>query len=119
MKLPLRRSLGVAAATMATLGATAVPALASPSLLAHRVNCDRTDYVEIHNNDGRDVLCFADRGFLGVAIFGVNWVESGNNKVNIQFQRNMNNPALESITLEKWKSWNFGHVHKVTRIEIF
>ncbi|WP_346011902.1 beta/gamma crystallin domain-containing protein [Streptomyces sp. SID3343] len=124
MKLPLRRSLGVAAATVAALAALAVPAVAAtptggPSTLVHGVNCNRTDYLEIHNNNGQSVLCFADRGFVGVAIYGVNWVESGNNVVNIQFQRNLNNPALESVTIQKWQPWNPGHVHKVTRIEIY
>jgi hypothetical protein len=124
MKLSLRRPLGVAAATVVALGAMSAPAVASaltdgPSALINRVNCNRTDYLEIHNNDGRDVLCFANRGFVGVAIYGVNWVESGNNKVTIHYQRTGADPALSSITIEKWRSWNPGHIHKVTRIEIY
>ncbi|MFD7666841.1 beta/gamma crystallin domain-containing protein [Streptomyces sp. NPDC059788] len=106
----------------AVVAATASAAASTPtdsSLRTHRVNCDRNDYLELHGNDGRDILCFADRGFIGVAIYGINWVESGNNKVNIQFQRDVNNPNLESVTLEKWRSWNPGHIHKVTRIEIY
>ncbi|MFD5555030.1 beta/gamma crystallin domain-containing protein [Streptomyces sp. NPDC127068] len=124
MKLPLRRPLGVAVAAMAALAALAafaVPAAASSSIAPpiHGVPCNRTDYLEIHNNNGQSVLCFADRGFVGVAIYGVNWIESGNNRVNIQFQRNLSSPGLESVTIEKWSSWNPGHIHKVTRIEIF
>lgn len=124
MKLPLCRSLGVAATVMAALASTTVPAFASApvggySAPIHRVNCDRTDYLEVHNNSGMSVLCFADRGAVAVAIYGVNWIESGNNKAEIQFQRSLNNPAIESVTIEKWNSWNPGHIHKVNRIEIF
>lgn len=122
MKSSLRRTLGVIAATMAALAATALPASAASdrvSPLIHRVSCDRTDYLEVHGNNGQSVLCFADRGFMGVAIYGINWIESGNNRAEIQFQRSVGNPRIESVTMGKWSAWNPGHVHKVTRIEIF
>ncbi|MFE7130889.1 beta/gamma crystallin domain-containing protein [Streptomyces sp. NPDC057638] len=120
----MSRSLGVAFATMAALGATAVPAVASApsdgfSTLINGVPCNQTDFLEIHNNNGQSVLCFANGGWMPVAIYGVNWVESGNNRVKLQFQRHLSNPSLEDVTLAKWSTWNPGHVHKVIRIEIF
>ncbi|MFE7122027.1 beta/gamma crystallin domain-containing protein [Streptomyces sp. NPDC057654] len=125
MNLSARRSIGVAVAAMAALAATAVPAAAaapsgvvSPNI--HRVSCNDNGYLQVRNNGGQSVLCFADAGFTGVAIYGVNWIESGNNRANIQFQRNLNDPKLESHTMGKWQSWNpGGSIHKVTRIEIF
>ncbi|MFI1015779.1 beta/gamma crystallin domain-containing protein [Streptomyces sp. NPDC020965] len=124
MKLSLRRSLGVAAATMAVLAGAAVPAAASAppddfSTLINGVPCNQTDFLEIHNNNGQSVLCFANGGWIPVAIYGVNWVESGNNRVKLQFQRSLSNPTLESVTLAKWSTWNPGHIHKIIRIEIY
>nr|WP_272919225.1 beta/gamma crystallin domain-containing protein [Streptomyces sp. SID8352] len=110
---------------MAALAAAAVPAVASAPQTDGRtpfingVPCNQTDFLEIHNNNGQSVLCFANGGAMPVAIYGVNWVESGNNRVRLQFQRNLNNPTLEDVTLAKWTTWNPGHVHKVIRIEIF
>ncbi|WP_326697787.1 hypothetical protein OG909_10850 [Streptomyces sp. NBC_01754] len=134
MKLPVRRSLGVAAAAMAVLAATAVPAASAtttPVMAAsaasaptmpsiNRTACNETSYVEIHNNNGKDVLCYANAGQTAVAIYGVNWVESGNNVVTFQFQRNLNNPSLESVTLKKWSTWQAGNspVHKIISIKI-
>ncbi|MFI1018860.1 beta/gamma crystallin domain-containing protein [Streptomyces sp. NPDC020965] len=124
MKQSLRRTLGITAATMAVLATAAVPAVASAptddfSTLISGVPCNQTDFLEIHNNNGQSVLCFANGGSMAVAIYGVNWVESGNNRVKLQFQRSLSNPVLENVTLGKWGSWNPGHVHKVIRIEIF
>ncbi|MFI1828650.1 beta/gamma crystallin domain-containing protein [Streptomyces sp. NPDC020412] len=124
MKLSLRRPLGVAVATVAAMAAMAVPAVASTpsgdfSTLINGVPCNQTDFLEIHNNNGQSTLCFANGGSMAVAIYGVNWVESGNNRVKLQFQRNLNNPTLENVTMAKWSSWNPGHVHKIIRIEIY
>ncbi|MFB7919194.1 beta/gamma crystallin domain-containing protein [Streptomyces sp. NPDC056061] len=131
MKLPVRPSLGVAAAAMAVLAATAASAVATPIAAApaatapavsyiNRTACNETSYVEIHNNNGKDVLCYANAGQTGVAIYGVNWVESGNNVVTFQFQRSLNNPSLESVTLKKWDTWKAGKnpVHKIVSIKI-
>ncbi|MEU0744428.1 beta/gamma crystallin domain-containing protein [Streptomyces sp. NPDC006134] len=127
MKLSVRRSLGVAAVAAAALAATAVPAAAaaaSPTAasaygpLINRTDCNENGYLEIHNNSGRDTLCFANAGTMPVAIYGVNWVESGNNMVTLQFQRSLSDPRLESVTLQKWSSWNPGHIHQIISIRI-
>ncbi|MFF5536574.1 beta/gamma crystallin domain-containing protein [Streptomyces cinerochromogenes] len=127
MKFSVRRTLGVAAVSAAALAATVVPATAasaSPSTASaigptiNRTDCNENSYLEIHNNDGRDTLCFANAGTIPVAIYGVNWVESGNNVVTLQFQRNLSDPRLETITLQKWSSWNPGHIHEILSIRI-
>ncbi|MBZ4322720.1 beta/gamma crystallin domain-containing protein [Streptomyces huiliensis] len=118
------RSLGVAAAAVAALAATALPAVAASDAAAaapiNRTNCNQKDYLEIHNNNGRDTLCFANAGETAVAIYGVNWVESGNNTVTFQFQRNESDPRLETVTLNKWSQWNPGqpYLHKIIWIKI-
>ncbi|GGS93997.1 MULTISPECIES: beta/gamma crystallin domain-containing protein [Streptomyces] len=128
MKLSMRRFLGVAAVSAAALTATIVPAtaaVASPSTASaigptiNRTDCNENGYLEIHNNEGRDTLCFANAGSMPVAIYGVNWVESGNNVVTLQFQRNLSDPTLETVTLQKWSSWNPGHVHEILSIRIY
>ncbi|MFB6893446.1 beta/gamma crystallin domain-containing protein [Kitasatospora sp. NPDC056327] len=125
MSLPVRRYLGVAAAAAAVLATAAVPATAASAstsrITLNRTDCNQNDYLEIHNNSGRDTLCFANAGEAGVAIYGVNWVESGNNVVKIEFQRNLNDPRLESFTLNKWSQWNPGQpsIHKITWIKIY
>ncbi|MFG3013925.1 beta/gamma crystallin domain-containing protein [Streptomyces cinerochromogenes] len=127
MKFSVRRTLGVAAVSAAALAATVVPATAasaSPSTASaigptiNRTDCNENSYLEIHNNDGRDTLCFANAGTIPVAIYGVNWVESGNNVVTLQFQRNLSDPRLETVTLQKWSSWNPGHIHEILSIRI-
>ncbi|AKN70534.1 antifungal protein [Streptomyces sp. PBH53] len=127
MRLSVRRSLGVAAVAGAALAATIVPAAAataSPTTASaigptiNRTDCNENSYLEIHNNEGRDTLCFANAGTMPVAIYGVNWVESGNNVVTLQFQRNLSDPRLETITLQKWSSWNPGHIHEIISIRI-
>ncbi|GAA2808070.1 beta/gamma crystallin domain-containing protein [Kitasatospora sp. CM 4170] len=125
MSLSMRRSLGVAAAAAAALVATTTPALAATttaeSATINRTDCNRNDYLEIHNNGGRDTLCFANAGEVPVAIYGVNWVESGNNAVTFQFQRNLNDPRLETVTLNKWSQWGPGQasIHKIIWIKIY
>ncbi|MGW6918382.1 beta/gamma crystallin domain-containing protein [Kitasatospora sp. NPDC054939] len=124
MMQSMRRSLGVGAAVAAALIATAAPALAAPTTAngptINRTNCNQNDYLEIHNNSGRDTLCFANAGEAPVAIYGVNWVESGNNAVTFQFQRNLSDPRLESVTLGKWSHWSPGQpsIHKIIWIRI-
>ncbi|MER5361822.1 beta/gamma crystallin domain-containing protein [Streptomyces sp. NPDC002785] len=122
MKLPVRRFVGVAVASVAALVATAVPvAAASPSgvgALINRTSCDERGYLAIHNNDGRDTLCFANAGSMPVAIFGVKWVESGNNVVTLQYQKDKNNQKLDTVTIPKWQAWKPGHVHKIISIRI-
>ncbi|EDY52265.1 conserved hypothetical protein [Streptomyces clavuligerus] len=90
------------------------------SILINRTNCNQNDYFEIHNNNGRDTLCFANAGSMPVAIYGVNWIESGNNVVTFEFQRNLSEPRLETVTLDKWRSWQPGQpsIHRVTWIRI-
>ncbi|MFJ3792688.1 beta/gamma crystallin domain-containing protein [Kitasatospora sp. NPDC090091] len=125
MNLSMRRSLGVAAAAAAALVATTAPALAATttaeSVTINRTDCNRNDYLEIHNNGGRETLCFANAGEVPVAIYGVNWIESGNNAVTFQFQRNLNDPRLETVTLNKWSQWNPGQasIHKIIWIKIY
>ncbi|MET9452358.1 beta/gamma crystallin domain-containing protein [Streptomyces cinerochromogenes] len=128
MKFSMRRTLGVAAVSAAALAATVVPATAAsatPSTASaigptiNRTDCNENSYLEIHNNEGRDTLCFANAGTIPVAIYGVNWVESGNNVVTLQFQRNLSDPRLETITLQKWSSWNPGHIHEILSIRIY
>ncbi len=79
MKLSVRRSLGVAAVAAAAMLGTAVPATAATTstngALINRTDCNENSYLEIHNNSGRDTLCFANAGTMPVAIYGVNWVE--------------------------------------------
>ncbi|WP_405743738.1 hypothetical protein OG422_18280 [Streptomyces sp. NBC_01525] len=122
MKLPVRRSVGIAAASVAALVAAAVPATAvSPSNAVasiHRTSCTERAFLTIHNNNGHDMLCYADAGSTAVAIYGVNWVESGNNVVTLQYQKDLNNPKLDSVTLQKRQAWNPGHVHKIISIRI-
>lgn len=82
---------------------------------------DRNDFLKIHNNNGHDSLCFANAGEAGVAIYGVSWVESGNNVVKIEFQRDLNDSRLETHTLDRFSQWNPGQsaIHKITWIKIY
>lgn len=51
----------------------------------------------------------------------MNWVESGSNAVTFQFQRNLNDPRLETVTLNKWARWSPGQssIHKIIWIKIY
>ncbi|WP_030418920.1 beta/gamma crystallin domain-containing protein [Streptomyces sp. SCSIO 75703] len=122
MKLPVRHSVGVAAAALAALVATAVPvgtaAASEAGALIHRTSCTERAFLTIHNNNGRDLLCFANAGFMPVAIYGVNWVESGNNVVTLEYQKDAGNSRIDTVTLQKWTAWNPGHVHRVMSIRI-
>ncbi|MFI9624573.1 beta/gamma crystallin domain-containing protein [Streptomyces sp. NPDC052042] len=91
---------------MAALVATTVPvAAASPppavGALINRTACNERGYLAIYNNDGRETLCSANAGSMPVAIYGVNWVESGNNVVTLEYQKDMNDPKLDTVNLQK------------------
>ncbi|MFE4519202.1 beta/gamma crystallin domain-containing protein [Kitasatospora sp. NPDC056783] len=125
MSLSMGRSLAAAALAVTALVTTVAPAVAAPTttdrVTINGTPCNEPDYLEIHNEDGRATLCFANAGDLPVAIYGVNWVQSGNNVVTFEFQRNLSDPRLESVTLNKWSNWNPGqpYIHKITWIRIY
>ncbi|MEU1015483.1 beta/gamma crystallin domain-containing protein [Streptomyces sp. NPDC005900] len=75
-------------------------------------------YLTLHNAGGS--LCFANAGAVSVAIYGVDQIWTGNNKVTLEYVPRLGAPAT-SGTVEKW---SYGKItgeplHKITKIRIW
>ncbi|MFJ9036772.1 beta/gamma crystallin domain-containing protein [Streptomyces sp. NPDC102406] len=105
-------------AVVMTAGAIAAVLPASSASALNRVSCTETGYLTLHNAGGS--LCFANAGVQSVAIYGVDQIWTGNNKVTLEYV-----PRLgASATSETVEKWSYGKVtgdpiHKITRIRVW
>lgn len=54
-----------------------------------RVDCDnRTDFLQLWKQPSGEELCFANAGDLPVAVYGVTYLNSGNNAGYVRVNRN-------------------------------
>lgn len=125
MRPPIRRRAlqlaGVAVAALATTVATALPAQA-----INRVDCGNYGEFLYFETDGTDP-CFANAGTMNVAIYGVGWMNTGNNEVSIKYRTVMGGPLWDSGRLPKYMAFDFGRasgapsgkVHKIEQITIY
>ncbi|MER6120773.1 hypothetical protein E6R60_04675 [Streptomyces sp. A0642] len=105
-------------AVVVAAGSLAVVLPASSASALNRVGCSEMGYLTIHNAGGS--LCFANAGVESVAIYGVDQIWTGNNKVTFDYVPRLGAPAT-SATVEKW---SFGTVtgqpiHKITKIRVW
>lgn len=77
----------------------------------------RPDLARIVNNDGFDLHCFANAGTLQVAVYDIDYVWSGNNKVTIGYQQKLGG-AKQWVTLAKNTHRDFDSAHKIFEIRI-
>lgn len=110
------------AASLAAFAAAALTVL--PAGQAHAINktvcggwLPDLDLTHVVNADGRDHHCFANAGGMDVAIYDIDLVTSGNNKVTVTYQQRLGG-ATETVTLEKWQRRDFNSAHKISRIRI-
>lgn len=125
MRLPIhRRALqlaGVAVAALATTVATALPAHA-----INRVDCGSGVDFLYFEVDGVNP-CFANAGTINVAIYGVGWMDTGNNEVSLKYRTVLGGPQYDTGRLPKWMAFDFGRasgapsgkVHKIEQITIY
>ncbi|MBB6547200.1 beta/gamma crystallin domain-containing protein [Nonomuraea rubra] len=117
----MKNSLRKVVATGAVALAAVVTVPAGPAYAINGVACrnnplvDEFLYVNGH--------CFANGGTMGVAIYGVETIWSGNNRVAITYIDDLGGPS-GGMLLDKWRMWDFsddGHdrIHKVTSISIY
>ncbi|MFJ9562743.1 beta/gamma crystallin domain-containing protein [Streptomyces fuscichromogenes] len=113
-----KAAIGTGLATLALTVASAVPAHA-----INRVSDDcswRTDFLRVFNEG---VLCFANAGAMDVAIYGVYYVDSGNNVVTFRYRYNPDDSERE-VTLPRNSNWTApitpdrARAHEVTYISI-
>lgn len=110
----------------AVAGAAALAAavsLPAPAFAINKVTkgCARgSGFLYIENYGGKDKHCFANAGTLtGLAIYGVNYFESGNNRVTVWFHETVDSTRESSITLPKFRSIEAGRpLHKIVSIQI-
>ncbi|WP_051733144.1 beta/gamma crystallin domain-containing protein [Kitasatospora phosalacinea] len=105
-------------AVVATAGAMAAVLPASSAFAVNRTDCDELGLLMLHNSGGS--LCFANAGAQSVAIYGVDRIWTGNNKVTLEYVPRLGAPTT-SATVDKWQ---FGNVpgepiHKITKIVIW
>ena len=119
-----RRALRFAAVTGAALAATVATAL--PAHAINRVDCgDRSDFLYFEV-DGLNP-CFANAGTIDVAIYGVGWMNTGNNEVSFKYRTVLGGPQWDSGHLPKWYAFHLGlasgspsgTVHKIEQITIY
>ncbi|MBN0047164.1 hypothetical protein JS756_24260 [Streptomyces actuosus] len=118
------RLTGVTGAALLATVTTALPAHA-----VNRTECgNRTDFFKIESVHG--TLCFANAGEMNVAIYGVNWISTGNNKVEFRFQALEGDARRYRIGAGKWVAYNpvvdsydvsepGNRVHKIEWIKIY
>ncbi|MEV8633721.1 beta/gamma crystallin domain-containing protein [Streptosporangium sp. NPDC051023] len=107
MRKIIASALSASAIALGMIGMTATPAAAAQAMA-----CDNTSgYLKIHN-DISSTHCFAYAGHLDVYITGVRHIESGNNKVKIDYKTCAWCP--ENVILEKWQSWTPPTLQRVT-----
>ncbi|MGW1137958.1 beta/gamma crystallin domain-containing protein [Streptomyces zhihengii] len=105
-------------AIVAAAGAMAVVLPASSAYAINRTDCNGLGLLSLHNAGGS--LCFANAGAQSVAIYGVDRIWTGDNKVTLEYVPRLGAPAT-SATVDKW---HFGNIpgepiHKITRIRIW
>ncbi|WP_045556025.1 beta/gamma crystallin domain-containing protein [Streptomyces sp. FxanaA7] len=119
-----RRTLRFAAVTGAALAATVATAL--PAHAINRVDCgDRSDFLYFEVNGLNP--CFANAGTIDVAIYGVGWMNTGNNEVSFKYRTVQGGPQWDSGRLPKWYAFHLGlasgspsgTVHKIEQITIY
>ncbi|MEV6385658.1 beta/gamma crystallin domain-containing protein [Streptomyces sp. NPDC051773] len=119
-----RRALRFAGVTGAALAATVATAL--PAHAINRVDCgDRSDFLYFEV-DGLNP-CFANAGTIDVAIYGVGWMNTGNNEVSFKYRTVLGGPQWDSGRLPKWYAFHLGlasgspsgTVHKIEQITIY
>lgn len=77
----------------------------------------RPDLARIVNNNGFDLHCFANAGTMQLAVYDIDYVWSGNNKVTIGYQQKLGG-AKQWVTLAKNSHRNFDSAHKIFEIRI-
>ncbi|MCG7525358.1 hypothetical protein MHW47_13000 [Streptomyces sp. OfavH-34-F] len=107
-----RAAVVVAAGTLAAV----LPGSSASAL--NRVSCTEMGYLTIHNAGGS--LCFANAGVQDVAIYGVDQIWTGNNKITFEYVPTQGAPTT-SKTVGKWA---YGTVtgaplHKITKIRVW
>ncbi|MER7485070.1 beta/gamma crystallin domain-containing protein [Streptomyces sp. NPDC126497] len=105
-------------AVVAAAGAMAVVLPTSSASAINRTDCNGLGLLLLHNAGGS--LCFANAGEQSVAIYGVDRIWTGDNKVTLEYVPRLGAPAT-SATVDKWQ---FGNVpgepiHKITKIRIW
>ncbi|MEV6619184.1 beta/gamma crystallin domain-containing protein [Streptomyces sp. NPDC051051] len=105
-------------AVVVAAGAVAVVLPASSASAINRVGCTESGYLTFHNAGGS--LCFANAGVESVAIYGVDRIWTGNNKVTLEYVPKLGAP----VTSETVEKWSFGKItgepiHKITKIRIW
>ncbi|MCX5412744.1 MULTISPECIES: beta/gamma crystallin domain-containing protein [Streptomyces] len=105
-------------AVVAAAGAMAVVLPASSASAINRVGCSEMGYLTLHNAGGS--LCFANAGVESVAIYGVDQIWTGNNKVTLEYVPKLGAPVT-SGTVEKWSYGKItgAPIHKITKIRIW
>ncbi|MFD3324732.1 beta/gamma crystallin domain-containing protein [Streptomyces sp. NPDC058701] len=102
-------------AVVAAAGAMAVVLPASSASAINRTDCNGLGLLKLHNAGGD--LCFANAGVQSVAIYGVDRIWTGDNKVTFEYVPRLGEPAT-SGTVDKWHFGNLS-IHKITKITIW
>ncbi|MDA5284120.1 beta/gamma crystallin domain-containing protein [Streptomyces sp. Isolate_45] len=96
----LVRGACVSAVALLTTLATTLPAHA-----INRTGCGgRSDFLQIHLTQG-EVLCFANAGEVHVAIYGIQYISTGNNVVRIRYRPGINSAPME-VGVGKWSTYS-------------
>ncbi|MEV0537865.1 beta/gamma crystallin domain-containing protein [Kitasatospora sp. NPDC050463] len=103
-------------AVVAVAGAVAVVLPASSAFAVNRTECRGLGVLLLHNAGGD--LCFANAGVQNVAIYGVDRIWTGDNKVTFEYVPKLGAPAT-SATVDKWRFGNVPPIHKITKIRIW
>ncbi|WUU80999.1 hypothetical protein OG790_05755 [Streptomyces cellulosae] len=100
---------------MAVAGALAVLIPAGPAVAMNRTDCgNRTDFVKVWYNGGKNTVCFANAGVQDVDLPNAVKVSSGNNRIRFVV-------GGDIYTMDKWatKVDVEGQNRKLTRLRIF
>ncbi|WP_448321965.1 beta/gamma crystallin domain-containing protein [Streptomyces sp. CO7] len=103
-------------AVVAAAGAMAVVLPASSASAINRADCQGLGILLLHNAGGD--LCFANAGEQSVAIYGVDRIWTGDNKVTFTYVQTLGGSA-RSMTVDKWHFGNIAPIHKITKIRIW
>ncbi|MDX2938181.1 beta/gamma crystallin domain-containing protein [Streptomyces ipomoeae] len=120
----VRRALRFVGVTGAALAATLATSL--PAHAINRVDCGNYGEFLYFETDGVDP-CFANAGTIDVAIYGVGWMNTGNNEVSFKFRTVLGGPQWDSGRLPKYYAFDLGRasgsptgkVHKIEQITIY
>jgi hypothetical protein len=103
-------------AVVAVAGAMAVVLPASSASAINRTDCKGFGLLKLHNAGGD--LCFANAGTQSVAIYGVDRIWTGDNKVTFEYVQTLGGPTANK-TAEKWHYGEINPIHKITKIRIW